>query len=228
MLVWDLPLRLFHWSLVLTVLAAYATGAAGGLWLDWHSRLGTLTAALVVFRILWGFVGSTPARFANFFPTAARWREYFAAPESAFGHSPPASLSIFALLGLSFAIAVVGLFAHNDDIDFHGPLYDLVEAHTSEILTAWHIRWFDVLTVFIGMHLLAIAYYGAFKSRNLVTPMLTGKTRSAGKTLLPVRGGGRRCALLSASVAGLTFWSIDSGALQRWIVILQHHVAAAQ
>ncbi len=71
--VWDLPLRVFHLLLIGAMVAAYASGSAGGLWLPWHSRVGEFIVALLVFRLVWGFIGSTYSRFASFLPTPARW-----------------------------------------------------------------------------------------------------------------------------------------------------------
>ena len=75
--VWDLPLRLFHWSTVIAVLVAVITGEyGGGALADWHGRAGALVMGLLLFRLIWGFTGTTHARFANFFPTPARLASY--------------------------------------------------------------------------------------------------------------------------------------------------------
>src|SRR5436190_627753 len=64
--IWDLPVRFFHWSLVVLVLFSYITGKIGGTWLEWHMRSGYAILALLLFRIAWGFVGSDTARFTRF------------------------------------------------------------------------------------------------------------------------------------------------------------------
>lgn len=69
--VWDLPTRLFHWLLVLAVLALVVTGKVGGNLIDWHGRIGVGLAGLIAFRLVWGVAGSTYARFGQFFPTPA-------------------------------------------------------------------------------------------------------------------------------------------------------------
>lgn len=227
MLVWDFPLRVFHWSLALAIAALYATGQWAGLWLDWHAHLGAFVLALMVFRAVWGFVGSTHARFASFFPTPARWRAFIAAREWEIGHSPPAALSIFALVSGTFAVAATGLFARNDDVDFHGPLYDLVSSRQSETLTAWHACVFDALAALIGMHLLAIGYYAAFRSKNLLLPMVTGKVILAdARGIAPIRRAPARHALLAVSMAAITLWSIESGALRILLLALQRNFAS--
>ena len=73
--IWDLPTRLFHWLLVLAMVAAVITGELGGGLMDWHGRIGLGIVGLLAFRLAWGVLGSTYARFAQFFPTPARIRE---------------------------------------------------------------------------------------------------------------------------------------------------------
>jgi cytochrome b len=70
-LLWDLPTRLFHWLLALTVIALVVTGKLGGNLIDWHGKIGLAVVGLVVFRLVWGVMGSTYARFSAFFPTPA-------------------------------------------------------------------------------------------------------------------------------------------------------------
>ena len=69
---WDLPTRIFHWSLVLCVLAAIITGKLGGNAMVWHGRIGLVIVGLITFRLVWGLNGPTYARFAQFLPTPRR------------------------------------------------------------------------------------------------------------------------------------------------------------
>lgn len=210
-LVWDLPLRLFHWLLVLAITSAWITAELGGLWLDWHAHFGIFIFALMVFRITWGFMGTTYARFGSFFPTPKRFSDFFSSGWSGFGHSPLGALSVFILLGLILAQAGLGLFAMNDEIEFHGPLYDLVSSSWSERLTGWHHQLFNILAILIGMHVMAIGYYTGFKRKNLVLPMITGKVCVADDMFIPpIRGGGKIQLLFSITLAGVVFWYIES------------------
>src|SRR5690349_7004915 len=110
--VWDLPLRIFHWGLVLAIAAAYATGGFGGSELaNWHGRIGAFVRALLVFRVIWGFIGAQNARFPNFVPTPARVAAYLKGAWRGVGHNPLGALSVIALLLLVAAQVFTGLFA---------------------------------------------------------------------------------------------------------------------
>ena len=176
--VWDLPLRIFHWLLVVAVLAAFATGELGGSLQDWHGRIGTLVLGLLVFRLGWGVVGSHHARFASFFPSPGRVRAYLQGRWQGHGHNPLGALSVLALLAVLLALVGTGLFA-NDDIAFEGPLYGLIDKDLSDQLSYWHALIFNVLAALVLMHIAAIVFYLRVKQDNLVIPMLTGVKRVA-------------------------------------------------
>ena len=178
-LVWDLPLRMFHWTLVACVVGSWITHELGTQWFDWHRRLGYATLVLVTFRIAWGFVGPRYARFASFIvgprhigAYARRLAERGRGTTA--GHNPLGGLAVLAMLGLLLFQAVTGLFA-NDEIFNAGPLYGYVSDGVSDRLTGLHKSGFDLLLVLIGLHLAAVLYYLLWKRVNLVRPMLTGR-----------------------------------------------------
>ncbi|WVM91623.1 cytochrome b/b6 domain-containing protein [Halopseudomonas pachastrellae] len=113
-LVWDLPLRLFHWLLALSVTGALVTISLGGNWMVWHERCGLAVIGLLAFRLVWGLCGSTHSRFASFFPTPARLKAYISGNWQHQGHNPIGAFSVFALLGLMAFQAVTGLFSNDD------------------------------------------------------------------------------------------------------------------
>ena len=172
--VWDWPLRLFHWLLVLSVVGAYTTGTLGGEWTDWHGRFGSLVLGLVIFRFVWGFIGSTHARFVSFFPTFSRLAAYVKGEWNGVGHNPIGALAVFALLTTLLFLVGTGLFA-NDDIAFEGPLFHLITKDFSDKLSGFHIRSVNVLLILIGIHVAAILFYQHVKKADLLKPMLTGK-----------------------------------------------------
>jgi cytochrome b len=173
--VWDLPVRIFHWSLVLAFSAAFVTGKFGGSeWAQWHGRIGEFILGLFTFRIVWGVIGTPHARFQNFVPTPSRVRAYLKGQWTGHGHNPLGAFSVIVLLLLVGAQLVTGIFA-NDDISFAGPWADRISNRTSDSLTAWHQDLFYVLASFIALHILAILFYRIVHRSDLVGPMITGK-----------------------------------------------------
>jgi cytochrome b len=172
-LVWDLPMRIFHWSLVLAVTVAVVSGEIGGDLMEIHGKAGLAILGLVAFRLVWGFAGSTHARFVNFAPTAGKLRAYLRGRWKGQGHNPLGALSVFALLGLLAVQATTGLFG-NDEISFTGPLFALVEEGLANRLTGLHKQLAYVLLAVLALHIVAILVYLVVKKDNLVKPMVTG------------------------------------------------------
>lgn len=195
--VWDLPTRIFHWVLVLLIAAMIVTGKVGGNLIDWHGRIGLALVALIAFRIVWGFAGSTYARFASFFPTPYRLRAYLRGEWSTPGHNPLGALSVFGLLGLIVLQLATGLIG-NDDIAFRGPLFELVGKTLSDRATGLHKLMTNLLIALIVLHVAAIVFYARVKKDNLVKPMLTGWKEHAGR---PASGGGI-VAFIAAAIIG--------------------------
>lgn len=178
--VWDLPTRLFHWSLLPLIVACWWTSGEDGN-IDWHMRCGIAVLALLLFRLIWGVLGSTTARFSHFVVAPRAVIRYFAdirnnEPVPYIGHNPAGGWMVLALLGMVLLISTSGLFA-NDDIMSEGPLAHRVSESMSDLATAWHEKGFYALLAMVAMHLAAIAFYLLVKKENLVRPMLTGVKR---------------------------------------------------
>ncbi len=200
---WDLPTRLFHWLLVAAVAAAVITGQLGGGLMVWHGRLGIAICGLLAFRLVWGFAGSTYARFAQFFPTPGKLRAYLAGQWQGEGHNPLGALSVFGLLGLLTAQVMTGLVA-NDDIAFNGPLLDLVGRDWSNRLTGLHHLLADGLIALVVLHVAAIVYYRRVRQKNLLKPMLTGWQEGEGES---ARGGSLVALLFALLLAGAAVYA---------------------
>lgn len=173
-LVWDLPLRATHWALVLCVAGSWATHYAGAGWSQWHARCGYAVLVLVVFRVLWGFVGTRHARFASFLRGPGAVLAYLRGGRAGAGHNPLGALSVLALLALLLLQAATGLFA-NDEIAFTGPFYGWAQGDWSGRLTSLHHRNADWLLALISLHVAAVLWYGLVQKRALVRAMLTGR-----------------------------------------------------
>ena len=171
--IWDWPTRLFHWLLVICVVGAFVCVKLGGLYMDWHTRFGYAILGLIVFRLVWGFIGPRYARFTQFIRGPRAIAHYLKHGALVAGHNPLGALSVLALLlGLGFQ-AVSGLFA-TDDILTQGPLFDYVSNATAAQLTAWHQLNEWVILGLITLHLLAILWYGLRRRKRLVRAMITG------------------------------------------------------
>lgn len=225
--VWDLPLRLFHWSLVLCIIGSFVTIKVGGGWMVWHMRFGYAVLALLLFRVIWGVIGGRHARFSDFVVSPATLLGYLrnrpGLPIS-IGHNPLGSLSVIAMIVLFLAQAVSGLFA-NDDIFTEGPLAHLVSKDTSDMLTGWHKLGEFVLLALVGLHLLAIAFYRFGRGQRLVRAMIVGSKEipstdpeaalGAARTTdssIPADSTGQRitAAIVLAACAGFVYWLVTS------------------
>jgi cytochrome b len=177
--VWDLPIRLFHWLLVLSVVGLFVTGKLGGNWLEWHKLLGFFTLGLLVFRVVWGGVGNEHARFANFVRGPRAIIAYLRHGTHAVGHNPLGALSVLAMLAVLLFQALSGLFA-DDDIMMRGPYANAVSGAISAQLTKLHKLNADIILILVGVHVAAIAFYFFVKRENLVKPMITGEKSLSG------------------------------------------------
>ena len=207
-LVWDLPLRLFHWSLVLLVVTSFVSAKIGGNAMQVHLLAGYAILALLLFRILWGLLGGTHARFASFVRSPLAVIAYLKAlkqdqAEHHLGHNPAGAWSVILMLLALLAQAATGLFA-NDDISTEGPLAKLVSKALSDRITGIHHLNVKLLLALIGLHLSAIAFYFFYKRENLVKPMLTGFKQTAARAVDAAQKPGRLwlAALLLALCAG--------------------------
>jgi cytochrome b len=146
----------------------------GGNAIQWHAYCGYTALALILFRLIWGFVGSWHARFANFIPSPSKLIAFLRGQvDGGLGHNPLGALSVIALLLVVLIQALTGLFA-DDDIFFQGPLAKYVSNSTVALLTSTHRFNQYLIFALVGLHLAAISYYYFVKRQNLVGPMVTG------------------------------------------------------
>ena len=211
--VWDLPTRLFHWVLALTVIGSVISGQIGGNAMVWHVRLGLVVLALLAFRLVWGFAGGYWSRFAAFLYGPRSVIAYLrgdSGPGGRFdiGHSPVGSLSVWALLGLLLVQVATGLVA-DDEIATTGPLNRFVASSTASLASGWHKSFGKTLLIVLAIaHVAAVLYYLWRKRRNLIAPMLHGDMRLPADAQASNDGTGQRLAalLIAAAAAGLAWW----------------------
>ena len=191
--VWDLPTRLFHWTLALTMVGSVVSAKIGGNAMVWHFRLGFLVMTLIAFRLLWGVLGGRWSRFASFIyapTTVLRYLRGQARPDESLdvGHNPLGSFSVFALLGLLALQVATGLVA-DDEIANIGPLNRFVSSATASQATGWHKEYGSwILIMLAALHVAAILYYLFKKRDNLIRPMLVGDKPLPSNTLASADG----------------------------------------
>ena len=179
---WDGPTRIVHWSLV--ALIGFAWWSAETDHMDWHKLAGYAVLGLLVFRIVWGVVGSGSARFAGFVKGPAATLAYVRSlPSRAHaetpGHNPLGAWSVLAILATLVVQVVTGLFSVDVDGVESGPLSDRVDFDTGRLFAKIHHLSFSALEALVVLHLAAIVFYAAYKRADLVRPMLTGRGRFA-------------------------------------------------
>lgn len=197
--VWDVPVRVFHWLIVVLVFSSWLTSELGGNAMTYHMWIGYTVLALVLFRIVWGFVGSRHARFRDFVRGPGSVLRYLRGMpgEMSAGHNPIGGWSVLALLASLAVQAVTGLFT-NDEIATEGPLAARAGTEWSDLLSTVHRYNFYVLLALIALHVAAVLFYLLVKRQNLVWPMITGR-----KALPASAAGEARSASLALAVVVL-------------------------
>lgn len=200
---WDVAVRSFHWVIVLLV--AFSWWSAEARLLDWHRRSGYAVLTLILFRLLWGYFGSAPARFSTFVrgPRAvahyARHELFSRAAPVGVGHNPLGGWSVLALLAAMLVQALLGLVAVDVDGIESGPLSAWVSFDTGRLASQAHGILFNVLLVLIVLHVAAILFYLVRKRANLVAGLGFGRSTAAGSSALAA-------ALLLVCAAGV--WAL--------------------
>lgn len=213
--IWDLPTRIFHWLLVVCFIAAYVTNWLGVSYFTYHLWVGYFVVILLVFRILWGIVGTHHAQFVNFVRHPMESVKYAlhltkGKAKSYPGHNPLGALMVLILLLILLLQAVTGLFA-NDEIFNIGPLYGYVSHDLSLQLTAVHKELFYWILGAVAIHVGAVLFYVFVKRENLIRAMITGKK--------PVRGLVTAKGIESSRIWLAFILIVVISALLAWIIV---------
>ncbi len=211
---WDWPVRLCHWLLVIGLAASWWTAEYDHM--NWHQRAGYLLLGTLLFRFYWGFVGSHNARFSQFFSrpsTVWAYLKTFNQRKSTFflGHNPVGALSALLLI-LVVALQVgLGLFAEDVDGLASGPLSFKISYENGRWAAETHEDFFDIVLALIAIHVAAIFFYLFYKRDNLITPMISGrKTVAEEVTALPTISALWLRAVIGITLAtGLTWWIVN-------------------
>jgi cytochrome b len=212
--VWDLPTRVFHWALAVLAVFSFTTGKIGGAWMDWHLKSGYAVLTLLLFRVAWGFAGSTTARFVHFVrgPRVA-WsyaRGLAArAHERAFGHNPLGAWMVVVMLAAFLTQALSGLFS-DDEISTQGPLAVKVSNAMVERMSALHSYNAWLLVALVVLHVIAIALYAFVLRVPLVGAMVHGWTETAAGSVQHARlASVWRALVVLALAAAVVYYAVS-------------------
>jgi cytochrome b len=213
--VWDLPTRLFHWTLVVAVVGLVVTGNVGGNAMTWHMRLGFVVFALLLFRLVWGLVGGHWSRFVVFVPSPARLWAYLRGRDTeSVGHNPLGALSVLTMMTV-LSLQVGSGLVSDDEIAFTGPLVALVSGDTVSAATHYHKGLGKLLLLgLLGLHIGAIVYHQRIKKKPLVQGMVTGDWPMPPHPIPPSTADGARQRWLALAVA------VASAVTVAWVVSL--------
>jgi len=204
--VWDLPVRLVHWTLA--GLVVFSWWSVHNHHTDWHIWSGIAILTLLLFRLMWGFVGSSTARWTGFIRGPRTVVDYLRGRWTGIGHTPLGALSVIALF-LAVAVQVgLGLISEDEDGLYYGPLASLVSPATSDWARDLHETWFETAIVgLVALHVAAIIFY-RLRGKSLTLPMVTGKA-ALDRRAAPMRRGKWWVALICLALAF---------AIARWVV----------
>ena len=212
--VWDLPTRLFHWTLVATTVALVVTAKVGGNAMQLHLNLGYFMLALLAFRLVWGLVGGHWSRFGSFFYTPGQIVRYLKEKPESVGHSPSGALAVFALLTILLLQVTSGLMT-DDEIAFSGSLTRVVSGDWIGLASWYHSDVGQYLLMgIVALHVSAIVFFVAVRKRSLVRPMVLGDKQMPQAAVSSKDSAGTRilALLVLLAVGGLAWWVAGVGA----------------
>lgn len=209
--VWDLPTRLFHWTLFLSVFFMWFSADQGGAWLQWHLRVGVGILVLLIFRLIWGVIGSDTARFTQFVKGPSQIKRYLKneiSEQEQPGHNPLGALMVIALLAALLFQVATGLFSSdNNSYLYNGYLQHLIGSAGSTARMI-HITFFNLLLALVCVHIVVVWLYLLIKKHNLIRPMITG-IKTIAEPVPQLRFTSSAVALLIVIILALAIYGIS-------------------
>ncbi len=203
--VWDLPTRIFHWSLPFLLVLAWWSAEYQRF--DIHEWTGFTIIVLVSARIVWGVIGSVHSRFSDFVAGPGTIVEYLrGAPSPTPGHNPLGGWSVLAMLTLLLLQATTGLF-NSDDVLYNGPLYYAADGAVRDALGAAHEWLFNILLALVGLHVAVVAYHQWVRRDGIISAMVRGQAPGRNGLQAPVAWW--IAPLVAALLGGLLWWGLE-------------------
>lgn len=188
--IWDIWIRLFHWTLAASVGFLLYTGLTGNLFFDWHKDVGEFVLLLILFRIIWGLVGSSNARLSRLFRSPKDGVEHIKhlvrreVPLER-EHNAAGAWAVLAMILMLGTQAITGLFIADEDELVEGALYGNVSSAMTDLMYRIHHINAELIQVILLVHVGMVILYAVYAKRNLVLPMLTGKIRWTSEAIPP-------------------------------------------
>jgi cytochrome b len=210
-LIWDLPTRLFHWAIAALICGSYYTVEISGD-MDTHMLIGQIILTLVLFRVVWGFVGTRYARFGSFLAGPGEIFEYAKSLAGTHsreyaGHNPLGGVVVLIMLALLLAQTVSGLFSTDGDF-YAGPLNDLISARAGNQVTEFHEINFAILVIVVTVHIAAAFFYLLVKRSNLIAPMITGQKRDLSDSFEAIQSSRALAAIIVLAAVAATVLAV--------------------
>lgn len=204
--IWDWPVRIFHWMLVLLFVMAWISAEMGEM--EIHLYIGSAIGTLLLFRLMWGVWGSHYAQFRNFVTTPRAVIDYIQGRKKhTVGHNPLGGYSVVAMLLILLLQVTTGLFGY-DDILFEAPLYHLVSEQSAALLMEFHEINFNIALLLVGLHIAAIVLY-RLRGTNLILPMLRGYSATLYSTIAPRNVWWALLTLALALILSVSVWLLS-------------------
>lgn len=180
--IWDIWIRLFHWSLVLAVLFLLFSGETSIGFFEWHRQIGELVLALIAFRLIWGVVGSSNARLTQLVCHPRQTMHHLmellkGRADQERGHNAAGGWAVLVMLGLIGFQAVSGMFIADEDELMEGALYGVLSSDLSTSLRHLHHQNAVFIQIIVTVHVAMVFIYLFYAKQNLIVPMITGKLR---------------------------------------------------
>ncbi len=211
--VWDVSTRFFHWGIIALLAVLWWTAEEG--YMEWHQICAYTLAGMLVFRLIWGFIGSETSRFSHFVNSPGNVIRYLKNVKSSkmsrhhIGHNPIGGYMVILLLVLLAAQFITGLYS-TDDIFTEGPLYSAVSNDIAESLTRLHKNLYYLILVFAGVHVLAVIVH-SIKGDKIVPAMLTGRKEVSEQPEKPL--------MFQSGWVSFLLWSVTLGSAAYFLII---------
>jgi cytochrome b len=188
--IWDLWIRLFHWSLAATIVFLLVSGETGWMFFKWHRNAGEIALTLIVFRLLWGLFGSSNARLHSLVRNPAKAIAHIdelfkrKLPQER-GHNAAGGWAVLLVLVSITVQAITGQFIADEEELIEGAFYGVASSNLTDLMYTVHMRNAQLLQIFVIVHVAMVFFYLLYARVNLIFPMINGSMKWTGSQKIP-------------------------------------------